>query len=98
MEQAGGRVYHLKSLGYENQQTRSVVCLVSTERSAAVRCGTVRLCSLILAFPPPKVSRNKGAEPNYISTLRWVTKPSETRMAPGFQLWMGQTICGWSLN
>ena len=51
VEQAGGRVYPLKSLGYENQQTRcSVVRLVSTERCAAVRCGTVRLCSLLLVF------------------------------------------------
>ena len=37
MEQPGGRVYPLKSLGYENQQTRSAVRLVSTERCCTLR-------------------------------------------------------------
>ena len=35
----------------QNQQTCSVVCLVSTQMCAAVRGVAVWLCSLILAFP-----------------------------------------------
>ena len=44
MEQPRGSVYPLKSLGYENQPTRSVVRLVSTEGAllfVAVQFGSV---------------------------------------------------------
>ena len=47
MEQPGGRVYPLKSLGYENQQTRDAQSNASFPPSGALmfvalRCGSVR--------------------------------------------------------
>lgn len=88
MEQPGGRVYPLKSLGYENQQTRSYASFPPSGALlfVAVQCGSVRLYwrfhravrfgSLILAFPLPKVSRNKRAVSTYFST---VTLPSRLK-------------------
>ena len=83
MEQPGG------SLGYENQQTRSVMPRsFPPSRSSvrlywhfhrAVRFGAARFT--YIGVSTAKIwarSRNKRAEPTYYLTLlRWVTKPSE---------------------